>query len=1351
MAKYDATEMRAHLNEYLKEINDLMTTSESIEQYSNFWATLTAIQALTENLYTRRVLRSEDGQPLPGDGTFPPLEDAHKVVLEKQYQDAINQAGELIAGEDQGYLATRMRSIARELMPMMLADKTALDMVDVSEMSITLPELVGAARERAVDLGEQESVIAGGEMNSRQHMYVDSGSVGEDNEPALEEGYFTPEVRVEPRKEFDAAMERMMEKYPQYRPMLEEMRGADFNNVMSVYWERDFYDETNFVKDKSPEGLRAAMREKIRTQPLFNRVVRPETLAAAEKNDDFLAFYEDLQNNMRPARRLYRDYVGDDRNIEVAEGANIDKRNVAMYRMACLFDKPNLVAEAMPMTVIRNGVPVKGTMMAAAHGLDLNRIKPSDPEAGYDARNMENPPVYDDIAAMQALDFICGNTDRHIGNLVMQFEEGKGKDAKLTGLTLIDNDNSFSSGKKPGGQNYMVEPEQMGAVGEDFYNAMRLMSKAQMTMMLADCELSQQELDWAWERKERLQAKLEADREFYQDKEPGFLDKDHIRIVPQAEWKHYSLEKMAEMFPKSAFHQIHDDIPKSLKRRVEQYDKSTKAEANRKQIRDQVHRAVFGLPPEAEEEKKEVPVPTGKVVGSGLNPQPKAVPGEREDVVKLVIPSFSDAKYVGGQMSKRYLFTWKEGENTKEGFFTRPDTLSGRARMNRILDDGEEKYPQYSDVIDAIRTVYIRNDYEEIADIPAFEDMLKEGMGLPEERLEELRKDEEFKTVADSMIKNIGSIPNDMYNYLLLEADLKSGRIDTRNVAMSDVGDLMNVPNLLARSRIAQAECDGRIVEGVIMDKADGLLYDDILKGGTPMSNVKEDEINTAYNTKEGLKSVADLQILDYVCLNMDRHWGNMAYQFDPDTMQFKGVQGIDNDLSFGSRVPYLEEELSHLGQLDQMQVISAEMWEKIKDPNTEKELENKLRQDGLSDQEIEGARRRLQMVKTAVEDNTLRVVGADEWAKGDFTFEKLSEKEKTLFETVKRVANVAIKAKEKWEKLSPEEKEKSNKPLEFSECVKVDEFGENLMENKRLSELTEKTRADYRKQMDETLTAMPEPENVLTGKALVEHLQKSGKDLYTMLDKADPLFHGTSKEYKNLKRSCQELEKLAKEIGKNYKDDKTLLNEQDSARLQQKLTEISSRSTIYQTKKQREAESGRPLKGVGRLRVDVAKYVSAGVSGLTNSIDKTLTQQAVPKSPGEFLNKKIAKCKRELSGLKGLPLHRKVAELLNFRSLADMDDKQLKVNAEKIKKASMPDQVRKMADWMMEQPAFKNMIRKISDNDLRTMAAEKNGRRLFNRFLSTKAVEEKDAQKQEQQQKTVVPKKDKSQGVKTN
>ena len=190
MAKYDATEMRAHLNEYLKEINDLMTTSESIEQYSNFWATLTAIQALTENLYMRRVLRSEDGQPLPGDGTFPPLEDAHKVVLEKQYQDAINQAGELIAGEDQGYLATRMRSIARELMPMMLADKTALDMVDVSEMSITLPELVGAARERAVDLGEQESVIAGGEMNSRQHMYVDSGSVGEDNEPALEEGLF---------------------------------------------------------------------------------------------------------------------------------------------------------------------------------------------------------------------------------------------------------------------------------------------------------------------------------------------------------------------------------------------------------------------------------------------------------------------------------------------------------------------------------------------------------------------------------------------------------------------------------------------------------------------------------------------------------------------------------------------------------------------------------------------------------------------------------------------------------------------------------------------------------------------------------------------------------------------------------------------------------------------------------------------------------------------------------------------------------------------------------------------------------------------------------------------------------
>lgn len=1330
MPKFDATEMRAHLNDYLKEIDDLMTSSGSVEQYADFCGTLMLIQSFTENLYMRRE-----------DGTFQPLDADHKEALQEQYRDAIEQAGGLLSGEDQGPVAARMRAIARELMPLMLTDQTALEMVDVTKTPVTLPELVSAAREQAVDLGEQESATVGGAMSSRQHMYVESGRLGADGRPTVEEGYFTPTRRIEPRKDLDAVLERMIAKHPKYRPLLEEMRQADYESVLFGSWDHDFYGDEKSQAGESPEALRTRMKSRV-NQLVFGDTIQPETLKTAENNEDFFAFFEDLQENMKPVAHIYSEYVAEDRTVDVKEGANIDKRNVAMYRMSCMLGKPNLVAEAKPMTVIQNGVSVTGTFMAAAHGLDVNRLKPSDPEAEYTAQNFESPAAYDDIAAMQALDFICGNTDRHIGNLLVQFEPGKGKDAKMTGLTLIDNDSSFTNGKSPGSFNRIIPPERMGAVGEDFYNAMKLMSKAEMTMMLADCELSQQEIDWAWERKEQLQAKLEADREFYRDKAPGFLDKDHIRIVPRDEWKNYSLESMANVFPHSAFYQIHVEVPKQIQNTIYGYKEAENIRAQLDSLREQARRTILGIPPEVKEEKKETPVPTGKTVGSTLNRQEQNP--EREDVVKLSIPPLSMVNSVGAQMSKRYTLSWKEGEDTKEAFFTQPASLSTRAKLEAIFDDLADQNPQYRDALDAIRTTYITNDVMELK-TPGIQKMLSENLGLPEERLEALRKDEEFLEMGRRLNNRMSKIGDSLMFYSMTDANLESGRIDMRNVAMSDVGDLLNVPNTLARSRVAQVECDGRIVEGVVMDKADGVLYDEMATGGSPMSDVTEEQINTVYNTPEGLKSIADLQLLDFVCLNVDRHLGNMTYKFEnpsTDQMRFIGVQGIDNDMSFGAFVPDKSSPIKSIGALDKMKVISAEMWEKVNDPQTAEKLAEKMRQDGLSDKEIEGARKRLEMVKNAVADKTLSVVGKDEWAKGEFTFEKLSEKGGSMFGSVRQVAKEAVKAKEKWQKLSDAEKAAAKKSLTFTECVKVDQFGKTLTENKRLSELSEKAAEDFRKQFTEELKSAPEPENALSGKELIEKLQKSGKDLYAALDRADPIFHGTSKEYKNLKRSCRELENLAKKIGKTLTEKDALISGKDGELLQQKLTEISNRSAVYQMKKQKEAESGRPLKAVGQARVNAAKQLDASLAELTVTADKSIAKQSAAKSPVEYLNRKMARSQRELSGLEGVPLRRKVAEVLNFRTLAEMDNKELAENGAMLKKATMPSQIHKMTDWMMKQPAFQKLVKDMPDDELRTMAAEQNGRRLFNGFIATKTKDDRTAQMQAERQKTMVQQK---------
>ena len=45
----------------------------------------------------------------------------------------------------------------------------------------------------------------------------------------------------------------------------------------------------------------------------------------------------------------------------------------------------------------------------------------------------------------------------------------------------------------------------MGVIGQDTYNAIKSMTKEQMQFALADCGLSQQEIDQTWMRKEALQ------------------------------------------------------------------------------------------------------------------------------------------------------------------------------------------------------------------------------------------------------------------------------------------------------------------------------------------------------------------------------------------------------------------------------------------------------------------------------------------------------------------------------------------------------------------------------------------------------------------------------------------------------------------------------------------------------------------------------------------------------------------------------------------------------------------------------------------------------------------------------
>ena len=190
------------------------------------------------------------------------------------------------------------------------------------------------------------------------------------------------------------------------------------------------------------------------------------------------------------------------------------------------------------------------------------------------------------------------------------------------------------------------------------------------------------------------------------------------------------------------------------------------------------------------------------------------------------------------------------------------------------------------------------------------------------------------------------------------------GRVDQRNSAMSAVADLLGMPNVVARAKPMRIiDKDGNVIEGTFMEGAKGM---DPRNLPPEARTLKEDcDVNT---NGKGFKDLANLQILDYVCGNHDRHEENLFYQFDANG-KLCGVQGIDNDSAFGAldidRAVGKNRARNYkfLTNLGNMKAIPADTAKRVLalDENT---LKYALRGYGLSEPELQAAGQRLKTLQ---------------------------------------------------------------------------------------------------------------------------------------------------------------------------------------------------------------------------------------------------------------------------------------------------------------------------------------------------------------------------------------------------
>ena len=227
--------------------------------------------------------------------------------------------------------------------------------------------------------------------------------------------------------------------------------------------------------------------------------------------------------------------------------------------------------------------------------------------------------------------------------------------------------------------------------------------------------------------------------------------------------------------------------------------------------------------------------------------------------------------------------------------------------------------------------------------------------------------------VGAGRIERVESLLNDYATQVMANMEQAGisddSRIDTRNAAMSAAADLFGMPNLVARSRpmkLTVRDKDGMPVEleGTFMLEAKGV----------DLNNLKTHPERLTARSLEGtdgnaLRQLADLQVLDFICGNVDRHMGNIFYQIDEKTGKLIGIQGIDNDCSFGEFVPEQGESRRRLAGLANMRCISASMAKKVT-AMTPATLKYSLRGYGLTEKQLDAACRRLELTQKAIQES---------------------------------------------------------------------------------------------------------------------------------------------------------------------------------------------------------------------------------------------------------------------------------------------------------------------------------------------------------------------------------------------
>ena len=343
---------------------------------------------------------------------------------------------------------------------------------------------------------------------------------------------------------------------------------------------------------------------------------------------------------------------------------------------------------------------------------------------------------------------------------------------------------------------------------------------------------------------------------------------------------------------------------------------------------------------------------------------------------------------LGGNLSSRIQMTIDlDGKKTK-GVFTINTYYHPKEQCKDLIGEMKQKYPMYNSFWDSMNNdafmeedflsfdpnLYMNSTTAEVYDTnPEKRDQAMENAyqlaNMPQypnirNEFNRFRNEPDFYSAMFDFTIKAGklAVSTGVNNDLL---GLKPGQgIDNRNSAMSSVANMLGVDNLIAKSKTINVKMpDGTNQKGTFMEFVDS-------KDITHLDSVDEMRVAglDAYDNKEVKTQLANLQVLDYICGNVDRHSGNMLYRFDHNTHKLASIKGIDNDASFSNQKLGKQEGLGQLPSIKQMRVIDEKMAQKVLSID-QSMLEATLHGYGLNEEEISASWDRLENLQKGIRE----------------------------------------------------------------------------------------------------------------------------------------------------------------------------------------------------------------------------------------------------------------------------------------------------------------------------------------------------------------------------------------------